>query len=72
MLKAAKFAHGGQELLRYQAANVAVESDAAGNLKPNKEHSGDKIDGIVAAIAALSGAMVRPAENADTAVGYML
>lgn len=50
--KGETLAHGGNPVLRYQAANVAVQQDPAGNLKPAKDKSGDKIDGIVAGIMA--------------------
>jgi phage terminase large subunit-like protein len=52
-----RFRHGGNPALRWQADNFAVEMDAAGNVKPSKRHAGDKIDGIVGAIIALSRAM---------------
>ena len=44
--------HGGNPLLRWQAGNVVVESDPAGNRKPTKAKSLDRIDGIVTAIMA--------------------
>ena len=49
--------HNGSPILRWQAGNVVVETDPAGNRKPTKSKSIDKIDGIVAAIMAcgLSG-----------------
>ena len=50
--------HGGHPVLRWMASNVAVKSDPAGNIKPDKEHSFEKIDGIVAAIMALGRSMV--------------
>ncbi len=37
---------------------MAVETDAAGNLKPSKKKSTDRIDGLVAAIMALGRSMV--------------
>jgi phage terminase large subunit-like protein len=40
------------------AANVAVERDAAGNLKPSKKKRTERIDGILAAIRGLGRAMV--------------
>lgn len=53
--------HGGHKVLRWNAANCAVEQDAAGNLKPSKKHSKQKIDGIVAAVMALGfGAQQKP------------
>jgi phage terminase large subunit-like protein len=42
---------------RWQAGNVAAKSDEAGNLKPDKSKSSDKIDGIVAAIMAIGRAL---------------
>ena len=45
-----KLRHGGHPVLRWMASNVAVELDAAGNLKPSKKRSTERIDGIVAAI----------------------
>ena len=44
--------HGGDPVLRWHASNVSVEMDAAGNLKPSRKKSSEKIDGIVAAIMA--------------------
>jgi phage terminase large subunit-like protein len=52
--------HGGNKVLRWNAGNVTVETDAAGNLKPSKKKSTEKIDGIVSLIMALGRAMVRP------------
>lgn len=49
--------HGGNPVLRWMADNVAVEMDAAGNLKPNKANSQGKIDGIVALVMALDRLM---------------
>lgn len=48
-----KLRHGGHPLLRWMASNVSVETDAAGNLKPSKKKSTERIDGIVATIMAL-------------------
>lgn len=44
--------HNGNPLLRWQAGNVIVETDAAGNRKPAKSKSLDRIDGIVSVIMA--------------------
>lgn len=43
-------AHGGHPVLSWNAVNFATRTDPAGNKKPDKEKSGDRIDGIVAAI----------------------
>lgn len=52
-----KIRHGGNQVLRWMAGNLAVEEDAAGNLKPSKRHAQGKIDGIVSLVMALDRAM---------------
>jgi phage terminase large subunit-like protein len=49
--------HGGNPLLRWMVDNFAVAMDPAGNVKPDKANAGDKIDGVVALIMALSRAV---------------
>ncbi len=58
-----KLRHGGNPVLRWMASNVAVEMDAAGNLKPSKKKSTERIDGIVACIMALGRAMIQPEDS---------
>lgn len=58
LVGAGQLFHGGNPLLRWMAANLATEEDAAGNLKPSKSKSRDRIDGMVATIMALGVAMV--------------
>lgn len=43
----------GNQLLRSMTSIVAVEMDAAGNPKPSKKKSTERIDGIVAMIMEL-------------------
>ncbi len=50
---ARKITHGGNPVLRWMAQNVVVKQDPAGNIKPDKGKSIEKIDGIVATIMAL-------------------
>ena len=52
-----KIAHGGNPVLRWMADNICVRTDPAGNIKPDKEKSSEKIDGIVALIMALDRAI---------------
>jgi phage terminase large subunit-like protein len=40
--------HGGNPVMRWMVDNLAVATDAAGNVKPDKANSGDKIDGVSA------------------------
>ena len=53
-----KLAHGGNPVTRWMAANVAVAQDPAGNLRPAKDKSTERIDGIVALIMAIGRAML--------------
>jgi phage terminase large subunit-like protein len=50
--------HGGHPVLRWNAQNIAVRSDANGNLAPARDRSTEKIDGIVALLIALSRAIL--------------
>ena len=45
--------HGGNPVLSWMAGNVQVEHDPAGNIKPSKASSPEKIDGIVALVMAV-------------------
>lgn len=53
-----KIRHGGNKVLTWMASNVAVKTDPAGSMKPDKERSSEKIDGIVATIMAIGRAIV--------------
>ena len=59
LVKDQKLMHGGHPVLRWMMENVYIEMDAAGNIKPNKKRSAEKIDGVVATIMALDGAIRR-------------
>jgi phage terminase large subunit-like protein len=48
--------HGGNPVLRWNAGNVAIQRDAAENIKPVKDKSTGRIDGIVATIMGLGRA----------------
>jgi len=49
--------HGGNPVLRWMAGNVVVRPDPAGNIKPDKAKSTERIDGIAALVIALSRAL---------------
>lgn len=53
LLLESKFRHGNNPVLTWQVGNVTVEQDAAGNMKPSKAKSTERIDGVVASIMAL-------------------
>jgi phage terminase large subunit-like protein len=50
--------HGRHPVLDWNMANVIVDQDAAGNIKPNKKKSTEKIDGVVAMIMGLARATI--------------
>lgn len=52
-----RLVHGGNPLLRWAVGNVVLDTDAAGNRRPNKTKSTDRIDPAVAAIMAVGRAM---------------
>lgn len=58
LVMAKQVAHGANPVLRWMASNTAVEMDPAGNLKPSKKKSTERIDGIVATVMALGRAIV--------------
>lgn len=52
-----RIAHGGHPVLRWMMDNIYVRTDPAGNIKPDKEKSTEKIDGAVATVMALDRAI---------------
>lgn len=60
-----KLRHAGHPVLSWQAGNVAVQTDPAGNIKPSKAKSTERIDAIVALVMAIGvhmGESMKPAE----------
>ncbi len=57
--------HTGCPVLRWMMDNVSVRMDPAGNIKPDKEKSAERIDGVVALIMGVGRAELRkaPASN---------
>lgn len=45
--------HGDDPVLKWMASNIVAKMDEAGNIKPDKRKSQEKIDGIVAVLMAL-------------------
>ena len=50
--------HGGNPVLAWEANNVVVVEDPAGNIKPDKQKSRRRIDGIVAGIMAIGRGII--------------
>lgn len=75
LVLAAELHHGGHPLLRWCVGNVAIEGDAAGNIKPSKAKSSEKIDGVVSVVMGLGistrrdAAPVNPWEDENFSLG---
>jgi phage terminase large subunit-like protein len=52
-----RLAHGNHPTLTWMADNLVVRTDPAGNIKPDREKSTEKIDGMVAMVMALDRAL---------------
>ena len=52
-----KVAHGGHPVLRWMMDNIFIRTDPAGNIKPDKAKSTEKIDGAVATVMVLDRAI---------------
>ncbi len=63
------FVHGGHPVLRWCAQNVAIETDPAGNIKPSKAKSTERIDGIAGLVTALALAISEAREESMLQTG---
>lgn len=61
-------AHGGHPVLRWMMDNIFIKRDPAGNIKPDKEKSTEKIDGAVALIMAFDRAVRCGAGNSGASI----
>jgi phage terminase large subunit-like protein len=57
LILGAKLGHGGHPILTWMAANLVATSDPAGNLKPDKMRSREKIDGMLALLMGIDRAV---------------
>ena len=57
--------HGGNPVLKWMAQNVVMRQDPAGNIKPDKEKSVERIDGIVASIMAIDRSIRNKGDDAS-------
>jgi phage terminase large subunit-like protein len=67
LLLEGKLRHAKHPTLTWNLANTIIETDAAGNIKPSKRKSTEKIDGTVALIMAMSRATLQSAGNGGVA-----
>jgi len=63
MVEGGTLHHQNHPVLDWMADNLAVETDAAGNIKPSKRRARERIDGIVAIITALARVMVHSGDK---------
>lgn len=68
LLLESKLRHGGHPILRWMAGNVEVETDAAGNQKPSKAKSSERIDGIVGLNMAIARLIVHAEDMSEPMV----
>jgi phage terminase large subunit-like protein len=66
MVLSQRIIHGGHPVLRWNIDNLVVRQDEAGNLKPDKKKSTQRIDGAVALIMGLSLAIKHQDEDAPS------
>lgn len=66
-----RLAHGNNPVLTWMADNLVAREDPAGNIKPDKEKSREKIDGMVALIMGLDRA-TRYASNVYESRGVLV
>lgn len=69
-----RIAHNGNPVLRWMVSNVAVTQDPAGNIKPDKSRSSEKIDGVVTLVMGIGIAQVaeKPQESSVTRDGLLI
>jgi len=59
LINRGEYPPGANPVTRWMASHCAIEMDAAGNIKPSKKKSTEKIDGIVSGIMALGIQMIQ-------------
>ena len=65
IILAIQIIHNNNPVLRWMAENLTVSTDPAGNVKPDKEKSNEKIDGMVMLIMALGLWITKPQKTAS-------
>lgn len=65
-----KLCHNNHPVLRWMADNLVVKTDAAGNFKPDKEKSTERIDGIVSMIMAFDRCIRNEYEDGNVYTDY--
>jgi phage terminase large subunit-like protein len=63
LVKTGKLCHAGDPVLAWMASNVALRRGMRGEVRLDKEHAADKIDGVAALAMALGRALLGPGES---------
>jgi len=71
LLNTSKLLHGGNPVLRWNAASTMLREDLSGRVRPDKVNSTGRIDGLVATLMAL-GRMISTKEFSQYEDGGML
>jgi phage terminase large subunit-like protein len=66
LVASGELAHGNNPVMNWMVGNAAAEMDPAGNVKPAKNKSSDKIDGVVALVMGIGRAVTNMASIYDT------
>ena len=66
LLSEGKIQHGCDPVMRWMFGNVVLRTDPSGNIKPDKEKSGDKIDGIISLIMSIGQTLTDQTKTPDT------
>ena len=66
LILARQLRHGGNPVLSWMCSNMSCETDAAGNTKPSKSKSTERIDGIVALIMAVGRASLNDGDDGSS------
>jgi phage terminase large subunit-like protein len=64
LVNAKELVHNNNPIMRWMASNAAVYTDPNDNVRPVKNKSSEKIDGIVAAVMGIGLALVEPKPTA--------
>lgn len=65
-----KIRHGNNPVMNWMISNVALQTDSAGNIKPSKDKSTGRIDGVVAAVMSV-GMAYRNTKQPEPALHFL-
>jgi phage terminase large subunit-like protein len=66
LMSEGKIQHGCDPVIRWMFGNVVLKTDPSGNIKPDKDKSGDKIDGIISLIMSIGQTMTDQTKTPNT------